>query len=859
MYKLIPIFLLAFGFAETLEIYYNSNAHIYGFQFNVDSVSVKSGSGGDAAIHDFMLSNSSTTVLGFSLHGAFIPAGEGVLVILDVEGDTNSICLNNLVISGEYGQPLYTEVGNCNTIIISEDDIIDGIDSNIRGKITNSDGEPIIGAQVFIEELGIGAVTDTAGNYILLNLPIGSYDITAEMILYQSQTISNVIVDAEKTTKLNITLDVEEHLKPSTGNVNEFYNTSWAVIIGINEYENIRPLRFAVQDAKEIRKLLISEFGFPKENVRILIDNEATLNNIRDALYEIAIMANEEDRILVYFAGHGETRSLKSGVEKGYLIPTDGNLDKIFNTCLPMTEIKDIANETVAKHVLFLMDACFSGLAAVDTRGLDRSTPGYIEKIVRDRARQVITAGGKNEEVIEKDEWGHSAFAKNLIQGLKNAIADHDYDGYITADELGSYLRKRVTIDSENLQTPLKARFGSGEGEFVFLAKKIIESAIIGIVPNKWAKDKTSSLKIDLLTPDEIYLLSGENEIVKKLLKEITELKEQLAQGAQFIYGCMDENALNYNSDANLDDESCIVLDSDDVYIRFGDFHNLDSTLDVFMASKRRIYNLEIFTEGFEIVDVLDGNLNTDNINTSYAMEEIFIEFSDSLNGYILPKEETLVFKVKILPIDEEFCFNGLTINDDDTTNIKLGECKTGLMVQEVALTDTTEVEMLTGEHVTETGTILQTTEDGKYDILLEDSTIVEGVDPSEVNRTILDDKISYKHNYCYIKNVDYNMGVIEIGMNSLEEVAGLQFEIDGVSIEGASGGAAGKAGFTISIGNNMVIGFSLTGGTISPGNYTIMYLDFIGDISTICLSYIVVSDPTGTALDYEIGECWIP
>ncbi len=856
MYKLIPIFLFAFSFAEATEIYYNSNAHIYSFQFNVDSVSVKSASGGDATIHNFMISNNSTTILGFSLKGAFIPAGEGVLVILDVVGDTNSICLNGLVFSGEYGQPLYAEVKNCNTIIIPQYDTIDGIDSNIRGKITNSDGEPIIGAQVFIEELGIGAVADTAGNYILLNLSIGSYDVTAEMILYQSQIISNVIVDAEKTTELNITLDVEEHLKPSYGSINKFYNTSWAVIIGINEYENIRPLRFAVHDAKEIRKLLISEFGFPKENVRILIDNEATLNNIRDALYEIAIMANEEDRILVYFAGHGETRSLKSGVEKGYLIPTDGDLDKIFNTCLPMTEIKDIANETVAKHVLFLMDACFSGLAAVDTRGLDRSTPGYIEKIVRDRARQVITAGGKNEEVIEKDEWGHSAFAKNLIQGLKNAIADHDYDGYITADELGSYLRKRVTIDSENLQTPLKARFGSGEGEFVFLAKKIIESAIIGIVPNKWAKDKTSSLKIDLLTPDEIYLLSGENEIVKKLLKEITELKEQLAQGVQFIYGCMDETAINYNSDANLDDESCIVLDSDDVYIRFGDFHNLDSTLDVFMASKRRIYNLEIFTEGFEIVDVLDGNLNTDNINTSYAMEEIFIEFSDSLNGYILPKEETLVFKVKILPIDEEFCFNGLTINDDDTTNVKLGECKAGLMVQEVALTDTTEVEMLTGEHATETGTILQTTEDGKYDILLEDSTIVEGVDPSEVN---IPDFNIHPGNYCYIKNVDLNKSIIEIGMNSLEAVAGLQIEIDGVSIEGAYGGAAADAGFTISTGNNTVIGFSMTGGTILPGNYTIMYLDFIGDISKICLSYIIVSDPSGNAIDYEIGECWVP
>ena len=95
--------------------------------------------------------------------------------------------------------------------------------------------------------------------------------------------------------------------------------------------------------------------------------------------------------------------------------------------------------------------------------------------------------------------------------------------------------------------------------------------------------------------------------------------------------------------------------------------------------------------------------------------------------------------------------------------------------------------------------------------------------------------------------------------MNSLEEVAGVQFEIDSVSIENAYGGAATENGFMLSTGNNMIIGFSLTGGTISPGNYTIMYLDFIGDISTICLSYIIVSDPSGNAIDYEIGECWIP
>ena len=65
-------------------------------------------------------------------------------------------------------------------------------------------------------------------------------------------------------------------------------------------------------------------------------------------------------------------------------------------------------------------------------------------------------------------------------------------------------------------------------------------------------------------------------------------------------------------------------------------------------------------------------------------------------------------------------------------------------------------------------------------------------------------------------------------------------------------------AGFTISTGNNTVLGFSLTGGIIPAGNYTIMYLDFIGDVSTICLSHIIVSDPMGNAIDYEIGECWV-
>jgi len=958
MYKLIPIFLFAFGFAETVEVYYHADTPIAGFQFNVDGVLVTNTSSGDAEKYNFMISANETTVVGFSLTGTTIPAGNGILLVLDVDGKKDDACLADLIISDSDGEALDTSVEDCINITTGT-----GTEPYCGDGECSGD-EDFGSCPEDCEKLG-ECTSNVCMSFANFNQSAGSVDIwmdnTVDVAGYQIELDGVTLTDASgglsedagfmiansKTMVLGFSTSGAV-IPPSSGNlvtlafsdysgfaclvdelttfsdadaqalsltlgdcqgvgpvesediINEFYNTSWAVIIGINEYENIRPLRFAVQDAKEIRKLLITEFGFPKGNVRILIDKEATLTNIKNDLYEIAHMANEEDRILVYFAGHGETRTLKNRVEKGYLIPTDGNLDKISSTCLPMTEIKDIANETVAKHILFLMDACFSGLAAVDTRGIDRSTDGYIEKIVRDHARQIITAGGKGEEVIEKDEWGHSAFAKNLIHGLKTAVADQDYNGYITADELGSFLQKRVFIDSDNQQMPLKARFGSGEGEFVFSAKKIIESAIISIVPNEWGRDRTSSIKAELLTVEDIHLLYGENEIVKKLFQEIAELKERLAQDTQFIYGCMDENAINYNSDANLDDESCIILDSDDVYIRFGDFHNLDSTLDVFMASNRRIYNLEIFTEGFEIVDVLDGNLGLDNVKTSFDLEEIYVEFSDSLDGYIIPKEETLVFKAKIMPIDETFCFRGLTINKYDTTHVKLGECKAGLMVQEVALTDTSEVEILTGEYATETGTILQKTEEGKYDILLEDSTIVEGVDPSQVNR--LEEQV-YSGNYLYIKNVDYRKKMIEIYYQTDNDIAGFQFEVSGIKITGASGGSAEETGFMISSSSTTVLGFSLTGSTFS-GKGELLQLEYFADktardnddavapfdcasavasfgcgynlggtsisnscpescsflgLSTICIESIIVSDTSGEAIDFHSGECWIP
>jgi TolB-like protein len=250
----------------------------------------------------------------------------------------------------------------------------------------------------------------------------------------------------------------------------DIYDNSYALIIGIDKYQNVKNLNYAVKDAKSMQSMMVEYFDFPKDNVKILLNEEATYNNIRRQFSEISKSSEENDRVLIFFAGHGETIDLPEGGEKGYLLPYDGDRDDLYLTAVAMDELKQIAFMSKAKHILYLVDACYGGIAVVGSRGLDsKTTPNYIEKITKNKARQIITAGGRGEKVIEKSEWGHSAFTLNLNRGLKDRNADLNGDDVITANELGLFLSEKVTIDSDNQQTPQYGRMTTQEGEFIFM------------------------------------------------------------------------------------------------------------------------------------------------------------------------------------------------------------------------------------------------------------------------------------------------------------------------------------------------------------------------------------------------------
>lgn len=82
-----------------------------------------------------------------------------------------------------------------------------GNTGKISGRVTDkATGEPLIGANVFIQSLKIGASTDINGEYFILNVPPGTYTLSASMVGYEKIERTSVIIIIDRTTKQDFDL-----------------------------------------------------------------------------------------------------------------------------------------------------------------------------------------------------------------------------------------------------------------------------------------------------------------------------------------------------------------------------------------------------------------------------------------------------------------------------------------------------------------------------------------------------------------------------------------------------------------------------------------------------------------------------
>lgn len=312
-----------------------------------------------------------------------------------------------------------------------------------------------------------GVVEDTSGISEFLfngkNIELqegGSFRIPVELALG-----TNYLVLHATDHNLNVTSDtliVHYNFQEAKKN--------YAFLIGINSYSGKwEQLKNPINDVMKLDSVL--RFGYGFDEIITLLDSQATRENILTKLDWFGDNLDENDNLLIYYAGHG---SYNKKQKRGYLVPIDAKTQTGY---ISNGELRERIAGIYTRHTLLISDACFAGdiLLPGDTfRGSERiddpmnaqELTRYYEQLYNKKSRLALTSGGV-EPVTDTGKGKHSIFAYYLIKSLEGI--DKKYFG---VEDLFERFKVQLTNDSK--QTPklgVIRDVGDEDGQFIFFKK----------------------------------------------------------------------------------------------------------------------------------------------------------------------------------------------------------------------------------------------------------------------------------------------------------------------------------------------------------------------------------------------------
>ena len=221
---------------------------------------------------------------------------------------------------------------------------------------------------------------------------------------------------------------------------------TWAVAIGVGK--NAAPfveLPCSVADASLVRRTFYERGLVPLSQLLFISTNEPaerqpTLAGIRKSI-EFLKQAGENDRVILYYAGHGY-RNEQTGLT--YLVPSDADPKNLEATSLPMAELLGGLNEIKCRHKVLIIDACHAGATEGLTNGLRYGvTRDDLENEALQAGVYTLVSCQGHEESIEGGKTGHGLYTYWLVRGLEG-LADDNEDGSVSADEVNQFASTRV-------------------------------------------------------------------------------------------------------------------------------------------------------------------------------------------------------------------------------------------------------------------------------------------------------------------------------------------------------------------------------------------------------------------------------
>ncbi|MGZ2256324.1 TRAP transporter substrate-binding protein DctP [Roseobacter sp. A03A-229] len=254
-------------------------------------------------------------------------------------------------------------------------------------------------------------------------------------------------------------------LRNSLGNRYKF-ERSIGVVIAIGDYiGDFKPLSSPAKDAVRMRDFLLNEAGF--DEVHVLIDEDASSENIRHLMEDIIPdRVTEDDRLLLYWSGHGGSGKDSRDYPYGFLALQDASKDGKQGS-IYMDEVRRWLRRIDARHVLFLIDACYSA------RALQMMSSGedpVWEQMAAPAEHMLTSSGGQDVSYGYTDGSG-GLFTTAFLRAARGS-ADANKDGLTTITEIASYLEPQLSKMTHLgfTQSPQFGAIGLDTGRFFFLS-----------------------------------------------------------------------------------------------------------------------------------------------------------------------------------------------------------------------------------------------------------------------------------------------------------------------------------------------------------------------------------------------------
>jgi uncharacterized caspase-like protein len=171
-------------------------------------------------------------------------------------------------------------------------------------------------------------------------------------------------------------------------------------------------LTYTVKDACDFRNFLVDKAGFEPDHVKVLLNGQATSENIKFYLGSgwLHNVVNPDDLVVLYFSSHGSGAPYVDQNGANYIITSDFDEHNPDKTGLKMQDIGSLIKESIkSDRVVVIADTCFS--ANVTTRGEANQLIG---------SGQIgVAACSANETSIDDPIRAGGLFTSYLIESLE--------------------------------------------------------------------------------------------------------------------------------------------------------------------------------------------------------------------------------------------------------------------------------------------------------------------------------------------------------------------------------------------------------------------------------------------------------